>query len=798
MDTGGSDLAAAVRSGRYPSDEALAALDEQGSTAGRHAATLRTAAGRAVHYHRPRLADALHGDTGDEQVATVKAQASRWDAHSDDHKLARTAVDNAVSELRGLQSDLDLLIQDVEPQYQAALRLGDTATARGILVAALGEADEMVTTRTAAATGHVTGMTFSTAPAPRRPSTDANVGERQKSEHGHRKQTDEEQRSEKAADNDAATETKSHDVQTDSPGESGEGSTTDSTTHGVQNDLGPGVRAPMVPTQGRTPGGTGGGMPSGLGSGLSSGGSGGLGSGMGSGMSPGTLGSGLGSAGTSPASAGGSSFGSSMSSPLADAGAGFQSGLASGMGSSGGMVSPSSAMSQQPLAPFSSQQPMVAAPQTVGPVGTAGVPTAVPGASQPAGAAGSAGGFGGPGGMAGGGMMPPAGAMAAGQPLAPYSPPGAGVPAGAATGPTGGGGPGPGPAGGPGAAAGGGPTPVMAGGSGMSAAMTSAAATAEDTNPDVTTAQRVLAGLVRGSEASDMLIVWAVAVLRSPYGSQIMVANNMGGGGYLPSKVFLPTTAYLAVSDPTLPIGWAADWMGCQRPSKILADHFGRLRKLVAGVSVSAMVTTELWPEPPGCGGDFMPMQHRDILGTLSQAPRLDGAHRHRLAVLDQGLAHRVDALDRGGDVSAWAAATLTGTVFKEAAKPDGTGSALVHAADADILQAVNDGTADAEVWATYDRAAEQRDNGAVLWPDAHAPRDNDGSDAARAAILWYQHYYRAGRMMELIRCWKARPPRLAEVAYCAITAGFGSLAVSTLAAMEQHLGAQKGVGVGA
>jgi hypothetical protein len=327
--------------------------------------------------------------------------------------------------------------------------------------------------------------------------------------------------------------------------------------------------------------------------------------------------------------------------------------------------------------------------------------------------------------------------------------------------------------------------------------MASAAGATEDTNPDVVTAQLVLAGLVRGSEASEMLVVWAVAVLRSPYGSQIMVANNMGGGGYLPSKVFLPTTAHLAVSDPALPIGWAADWMGCQRPSKILADHFARLRKLIAGVSVSAMVTTELWPEPPGCGGDFMPMQHRDVLGMLSRVPRLDGGYRHRLAVLDQGLAQRVDALDRGGDVSAWAAATLTGTVFKEAAKPDGTGSALVQAADADILQAVNDGTADAEGWAAYDRAAEQRDNGAALWPDTHAPRDNDGSDAARAAILWYQHYYRAGRMIELVRCWKTRPARLAEVVYCAITAGFGSLVVSTLAAMEHHLGEQKGVGVG-
>lgn len=74
------------------------------------------------------------------------------------------------------------------------------------------------------------------------------------------------------------------------------------------------------------------------------------------------------------------------------------------------------------------------------------------------------------------------------------------------------------------------------------------------------------------------------------------------------------------------------------------------------------------------------------------------------------------------------------------------------------------------------------------MWPDTHAPLDNDGSETARAAILWYTHYYRMGRMIELVRCWKARPPQLAEVAYCGITGGFGPVVVSRLAAMEQHL----------
>jgi hypothetical protein len=333
----------------------------------------------------------------------------------------------------------------------------------------------------------------------------------------------------------------------------------------------------------------------------------------------------------------------------------------------------------------------------------------------------------------------------------------------------------------------------MAGNPGSSAAMSALAGSSAELNPDVLTAQRVLGGLVRGSEESSALVVWAVAVLRSPFGSNVVVANNMGGGWYLPPKVFLPTTARLAVSDASLSMGWADAWMGCQKPSKILVDYFGRLRKLVAGVSVSALVTTELWPEPPqDCGGDFVGMQHKDAVRILGQAPKLDAAHQHRLAVVDPGLAQRVNSLDRGGDVSAWAAATLTGAVFREATNPDGTGLPLVQRADADMLQAVNDGTANAEVWATYDRAVDQRDSGAAMWPDTHAPRDNDGSEAARAAILWYTHYYRMGRMIELIRCWTARPPRLAEVAYCGIVGGFGPVVVSTLAAMEQHIAGKR------
>ncbi|MGV7354751.1 hypothetical protein PJM26_30085, partial [Mycobacterium kansasii] len=156
----------------------------------------------------------------------------------------------------------------------------------------------------------------------------------------------------------------------------------------------------------------------------------------------------------------------------------------------------------------------------------------------------------------GGGMMPPA-AMAA-QPLAPYSPPGAGAPGagtatpGAPTSPAGGssaGGPGAGGGSGPG---GGGPgaPPMLTGNPGSSGALSALAASSSDANPDVLTAQRVLGELAHGSEASKTLVLWAVMVLRSPVGTHIAVANNVGGGAYLPASVYLPSTVRLGVSDP--------------------------------------------------------------------------------------------------------------------------------------------------------------------------------------------------------------------------------------------------------
>ncbi|MBI2695723.1 hypothetical protein [Mycobacterium nebraskense] len=330
---------------------------------------------------------------------------------------------------------------------------------------------------------------------------------------------------------------------------------------------------------------------------------------------------------------------------------------------------------------------------------------------------------------------------------------------------------------------------MLTGNPGSSAAMSALAGSSSDVNPDLLTAQRVLGELVHGSEDSSALVMWAVAVLRSPVGSHIVVANNVGGGGYLPQKVYLPTTVRLAVSDPSLPTGWADVWMGCQKPSKILVDYFDRVRKVIAGVSVSVLVTTELFATPPeDFAGDFLGIEHRDALRFVSEAPKLDAAHQHRLAVIDPGLAHRVNKLDRGGEVSARCAAVLTGVLFRAASDPDDTETRLVEPADGELLEAVSNGTINPEIWAAYDREVDQRHGNALLFPQQHAPQDNDGSIAAQASILWYAHYCQSGRMIELIRCWKARPPRLAEVAYCGIAAGVGSVVVEAVAAMEQQL----------
>jgi len=800
-EAGDSPFAHAIKDGRRPPDSLVQDLDNWHQFHTTVSSDIDEALDKSNNVYRQRFREALRGAAGDDGLQNELSENHKlWGSHQDMHNTAGLAAYTASCKVQRVQAKIDDLAQAGEQEFNDAVRRRDPIAALDVWQSYSGQADDIVVKNAPVISGVLQQAGFNI-PL----DTPPGVSDGTRTDGKKKPDTDGKRTTGKGDDPHHSDGTTTPDGnRTD-----GQGSVDPTTQGQVPGPVTPGddatrtwpAGAPGTDATRTLPAG----LPRSLGTGSSgngissgTGGAGSITSGLGSALRPSSMGSAPGTgAATSPASAMPrvpSTPTPATASPLANAGSSFQSGMASGMGASGGMAPAVS--SQQPLQPFVSQQPAVAAPGSG--VGAAGVPAAGasfagPGDAGVSGGHASSGGSGsGP--VAGGGsaMMPPPAAMGAAQPLAPYSPPGAGAGGGgAATAPAAGASGQSTPSGGSGSSAGpgGAAPPVLAGNPGSSAAMSALAGSATEVNPDLITAQRVLAGLVRGSEDSAALVVWAVSVLRWSLGSQIVVANNMGGGWYLPSTVFLPATARLAVNDPSLPMGWAEDWMGCQKPSKILVDHFERLRKLVAGVTVSAIVTTELWPEPPSCGGDFLGLQHRDALSVLSDAPKLDAAHQHRLAVIDVGLAQRIQNLDRGGDVSVWAAASLTSAIYRAARNPDDTGSSLVTDDEDKVLEAVNSGTANDALWLAYDHAAEARDNGSAIWPDRHAPQDNDGSDRARAIILWYRHYYRMGRIIELVQCWKTRPPALAEVAYCGIVAGFGTVVMSAILEIEQRLG---------
>src|SRR5271169_5926596 len=123
MDTGEGGLtpfAAAIKAGRFPSSAVLEAL-EQGGANLREQHKILGAAIDEQAVHRQRLAEALRGQAGDGALTTHAASTRLWEAHEGLYPPAADAVVNAVGELRNLQSDLNLLIQDKEPKYKEAL-----------------------------------------------------------------------------------------------------------------------------------------------------------------------------------------------------------------------------------------------------------------------------------------------------------------------------------------------------------------------------------------------------------------------------------------------------------------------------------------------------------------------------------------------------------------------------------------------------------------------------------------------------------------------------------------------------
>lgn len=309
-----------------------------------------------------------------------------------------------------------------------------------------------------------------------------------------------------------------------------------------------------------------------------------------------------------------------------------------------------------------------------------------------------------------------------------------------------------------------------------------------EVNPDLLLAQRVLAGLVRGCERYPTWVRWAVSVLKMPMGSQVVIASNIGDGGYVPPGVFIPATARLAVVDPVLPFGWGQRWMGGQHPAKMLVDHFEHVAKRVAGVSLSALVTNETWAETPVGVDDFVVVNHVDAMNMLAHAPVLDGGHQHRLTALDPVLAQRLSVLVEGGYAPAWVSGQLTVAVIGAAQQQEGiAGCKLVTDDELNVLASVNRGSANEMTWKLYDQLADNRHDHALVVPETHGVEDVDGSDVNKAMATLYQRYYQAGRIVEMVRWWKYDPPPVAEVAYCGIQAGFGAVVAAVVSTLEMN-----------
>ncbi len=753
--------------------------------------TLGDAIDASYDHYRPRFAQALTGEAGDALLASHDAAVQTWSDHQDMHAAAAKGAAQALGHIKGLQGRIDNLAEAGEEEFNTALRNRDPAAAMDVWTRYNGLAETSTSEAIGKATGAIRAAGF-TIPldVPKAPATETGKQtDDKKGNPNEQKQTDPKADPQSAHGGTGTDGDPSHPKNTDPPANAANPGPPSEQAQTAPPQVSPGAGQQTSPTMLSQ-------LPqamSGAAGGGQGGGSGGSGmSGLGSAFKPSSsMGSGS-SMPTSPASsmpsAPSAPSSSGAASPMSNPGSSFQSGLASGMSATGG----GNSFAPSPVSQQSVSQQGLAAPQAAGAPafgsGPAGVPLSAPGGDAGVGGGPVGGTPSGGAAPAGGGtpIMPPA-AMAGGAPLAPYSAPGAG-PGGA---PGGGAATAPAASGQASSAAspvGAGPGPMVAGGAGSTVSAPGLGTMANDVNPDMLLAQRVLGGLVRGCEDWPAPIAWAVGVVKTSVGSQVVIASSLGGGAYVPSTVFLPATARLAVADPALPYGWAQRWMGCQKPSKILVDHFEQLSKRVAGASISAMVTTELWPQEPAGVSDFLGVQHRQALGMVSVAPTLDGAHQHRLTALDPVLAQRISAISQGREVALYAAAQLTAAVIQAAAQPDATGDKLVTEDEVNILQSVQRGSADAVSWKLYDELADRRYQGALVSPDSHAPVDHDGSELTEALTLWYRHYYHAGRVVEMVRTWKVSPPPLAEIAYCGVQAGFGSVVTSMVSAIEQQV----------
>ncbi|WP_157897243.1 hypothetical protein [Mycobacteroides chelonae] len=453
-------------------------------------------------------------------------------------------------------------------------------------------------------------------------------------------------------------------------------------------------------------------------------------------------------------------------SPLTSMTQGFGSGLTSGMSatSSGGGF-PAQAAQSTGLTPAQQVASHFIAPPAAAAVPQAAVNPAVaapPAPPAPAGAAGPVGGT---------GM------------LGPYSTPTGGGSAGVAAA---------GAAGGAASAGGGGG--AAPGGSSSSGAATLAPVPPPDErvspparpgkNPDLVLAESVVADLVRGAPMS--VSEWAVSVIRTAAGPQVVVAGNVAGGSFIPQGVFLPSGARLAATDPSLPANWWLPFMGWPRPVDILLEHFDRLTQAVHGVTLAAIATTTALDRLPGhVRVPYGVVARQDVTG---RAPVLDGGHQHRLATFDPSLLGRVKALRP--DIAFNTAAGLTRAVIdaaQEATEKAGDAPPLYHADDREILDLVSKEAATQQDWAKYTATAYEAD----VAPSTYATHSYDDQPETQREREAYWVRFRRARVMEMVSCWEKMPPSLPDVVYTAIHAGFQPAQIITQAEQIQQAGGQ-------
>lgn len=318
--------------------------------------------------------------------------------------------------------------------------------------------------------------------------------------------------------------------------------------------------------------------------------------------------------------------------------------------------------------------------------------------------------------------------------------------------------------------------PVVASSSGSGAAAGAVAASEPEPSAELVLARRILDGLVRGTEfREDLLnggfVQWAVSVLELPTGQLVAIASTVGDGGYVPPGVVIPASAQLAVYDRALPIGWAHRFVGVDAAAKLLAAHAEELAR-VGDVRPAAMVSSELAVQRPReWVGEFEAVRVADIRLSRGEAPTAGGGYRHRLEavapdiwaktqrVLGEAMWRRV--------AEAVAQTVLDEAKAVEADRPPMTPPLVDPYDRREVVERL--GAGQPVDWDAHHKHVAKR---GVLHPDTVL--DPDHSKESELTRTLYAHFYRAGLIVEMLRCWRDQPVSLPDVAYCGWAAGFG------------------------